>query len=85
MTTIPEINRFLFSDIDGRGTDIAIFAIIDCPEEASKRKELHSQIEDAISSYCDTVSDWQYEELIDDVLNSLGVRYQYADINTFFI
>lgn len=32
MTTIPEINRFLFSDIDGRGTDIAIFVIIDCPE-----------------------------------------------------
>lgn len=72
--------RFLFENADGCGTNINIFVLTN---EISN--DLRDQINDAIASYVDTVEDWQYSELIDDVLKSFGLNYKTISPITFNI
>ena len=76
--------RFNFTDVDGNGTDIDFLVGVDNEiwENTSITK---NQIEDAIATYVDDVEDWQYEELIADVLNSFGLDFEYVDVTTFSI
>ena len=76
--------RFNFTDIDGNGTDIDFLVGVDNDvwENTSITK---NQIEDAITSYVDDVEDWEYEDVIEDVLNSFGLDFEYMDVTTFNI
>lgn len=72
--------RFNYVDVDGMGTNVDIFVLID-----KISNDLRNQIENAISSYIDSVEDWQYEELVCDVLNSFGLDYEIINPVTFYI
>lgn len=76
--------RFNFTDVDGNGTDINFLVGVNNKvwENTSITK---NQIEDAIASYVDEVEDWQYEDVIEDVLNSFGLDFEYVDVTTFNI
>ena len=76
--------RFNFTDIDGNGTDIDFLVGVNNEvwENTSITKE---QIEDAITSYVDEVEDWEYEDVIEDVLKSFGLDFEYVDVTTFNI
>ena len=76
--------RFNFVDVDGNGTDIEFLVGVDSVlwENTSVTK---NQVDDAIASYIEDVEDWQYEELITDVLNSFGLDFEYVDVTTFSI
>lgn len=76
--------RFNFTDIDGNGTDIDFLVGVnnDVWKNTSVTK---NQIEDAIASYVDEVEDWEYEDVIEDVLNSFGLDFEYVDVTTFNI
>ena len=79
-----KILRFNFTEVDGNGTDIDFLIGVNNEvwENISITKE---QIEDAIASYVDNVEDWQYEDVIEDVLNSFGLDFKYVDVTTFSI
>ena len=72
--------RFFFEDVDGCGTNVNIFVLTN---EISNN--LRNEIQDAIASYIDAVEDWQYSELIDDVLKSFGLNYKTINPITFNI
>ena len=72
--------RFCFEDTDGCGSDVNVFVLTN-----DISNDLRNEIDDAIASYVDTVEDWQYSELIDDVLKSLGVNYTVITPITFNI
>lgn len=80
-----ELLRFFFESTDGNGTDVDIFAIVKYPETLDERNRLTKQIQDAICSYCDSVEDWQFEELVDDVLKSFDLDYEIVHPITFCI
>lgn len=76
--------RFNFVDVDGNGTNIEILVSVDrviC-ENTSITK---NQIDDAIASYIEDVEDWQYEELVEDVLKSFDLDFEFVDVITFSI
>lgn len=76
--------RFNFTDVDGNGTNIDFLVSVDSViwENTSVTK---NQIEDAIASYIEDVEDWQYEELITDVLNSFDLAPEFVEPTTFSI
>ena len=76
--------RFNFVDIDENGTDIEFLVGVDSVlwENTSVTK---NQIEDAIASYIEDVEDWQYEELITDVLKSFDLDFEFVEPTTFSI
>lgn len=76
--------RFNFVDVDGNGTDVELLVSVDNKiwENTSVTK---NQIEDAIASYREDVEDWQYEELIADVLNSFDIDFEFVEPTTFSI
>lgn len=76
--------RFNFTNIDRNGTDIDFLVGVDNVlwENTSVTK---NQIEDAIASYIDEVEDWEYEDVIEDVLNSFGLDFEYVEPTTFSI
>ena len=76
--------RFNFVDVDGNGTDIDLLVGVDSVswENTSVTK---NQIEDAITSYIEDVEDWQYEELIKDVLQSFDLDFEFVEPTTFSI
>lgn len=76
--------RFNFADVDGNGNDVNILVGVDNVlwENTSVTK---NQIDDAIASYIDEVEDWQYEELITNVLHSFDLDFEYVDVTTFNI
>ena len=74
------VMRFHYVNVDGMDTDVDIFVLID-----ESTNNLKHQIEDAISSYIDAVEDWQYEELVRDVLDSFGFDYEIVNPITFYI
>lgn len=76
--------RFNFTDIDGNGTDIDFLVGIN-NEVWENTSIIKNQIEDAIASYVDEVEDWEYEDVIEDVLNSFGLDFEYVDVTTFNI
>lgn len=76
--------RFNFVNVDGNGTDIDFLVSVD-KEIWENTSITKNQIEDAIVSYIEDVEDWQYEELIADVLNSFGLDFEYVDVTTFSI
>lgn len=71
-----ELVRFFFESIDDDGTNVDIFALIHYPDSIENRNELTRQIEDAIYSYCDSVEDWQFEDLVEDVLKSFNIEFR---------
>lgn len=71
-----ELVRFFFESIDDDGTNVDIFALIHYPDSIENRNELTQQIEDAIYSYCDSVEDWQFEDLVEDVLKSFNIEFR---------
>ena len=75
--------RFNFEAVDN-GNDIAFLVSVDSTvwENTSVTK---GQIDDAIASYIETVEDWQFEELINDVLKSFGLEFEFVDVLTFVI
>lgn len=76
--------RFNFTDVDGNGTDIDF--LVGVNNEVWKNTSItKNQIEDAIASYVDGVEDWEYEDVIEDVLNSFGLDFEYVDVTTFNI
>lgn len=76
-----ELYRFKFEDVDGNGTAVDIFVVIKFPTAITKE-----EINDAILSYIDSVEDWQYEELIRDVLDSFELVYEIVNpITTILI
>lgn len=74
------ILNFFFECVDGMEYDVNIFVIVDKLDDGTKTK-----IEDAISSYVDTVENWEYEELVKDVLNSFDLTYEIVRPITFCI
>ena len=76
--------RFNFADVDGNGTDVNILVGVDSVlwENTSITK---NQIDDAIASYIEDVEDWQYEELITDVLKSFDLDFEFVEPATFSI
>ena len=76
--------RFNFVDVDGNGTDIDLLVGVDSVswENTSVTK---NQIEDAITSYIDDVEDWQYEDVVTDVLESFGLDFEFVKPITFYI
>ena len=76
--------QFNFMDVDGNGNDVNLLVGVDSViwENTSITK---NQIEDAISAYIEDVEDWQYEELINDVLESFGLDFDFVDVITFSI
>ena len=76
--------RFNFVDVDGNGTHIEILVSVDRViwENTSITK---NQINDAIASYIEDVEDWQYEELVEDVLKSFDLDFEFVDVITFSI
>ena len=76
--------KFNFVDVDGSGTDINILVGIDSViwENTTVTK---NQIDDAIASYIEDVEDWQYEELITDVLESFDLDFDFVEPITFSI
>ena len=76
--------RFNFTDVDGNGTDVNILVCVDSViwENTSVTK---NQIEDAIASYIEDVEDWQYEDVITDVLESFDLDFEFVEPITFSI
>lgn len=76
--------RFNFVDVDGNGTDIEFLVGVDSVlwENTSVTK---NQIDDAIASYIEDIEDWQYEELITNVLHSFDLDFEFVDVITFSI
>ena len=76
--------KFNFADVDGNGSDVNILVAVDQQlwEYTSITK---NQIDDAIASYIEDFEDWQYEELIEDVLRSFDVDFEFVDVTTFTI
>ena len=74
------IIKFHFIDTDGMGTDVDILVLT---HEISN--DLRDKIEDAISSYIDSVEDWQYEELVNEVFESFGLDYEIVNPITYNI
>ena len=76
--------RFNFADVDGNGTDVNILVGVDSVlwENTSVTK---NQIDDAIASYIEDAEDWQYEELIADVLESFDLDFEFVNPITFSI
>ena len=79
-----KILMFNFADVDGNGTDVNILVGVDSVlwENTSITK---NQIDDAIASYIEDVEDWQYEELITDVLKSFDLDFEFVEPATFSI
>ena len=71
--------RFNFVNVDGNGHDVNLLVGVDSIiwEHTSITK---SQIDDAIASYIEDVEDWQYEELIEDVLKSFDLDFEFVDV-----
>lgn len=76
--------RFEYVDVDGSGTDIGLLVAVDSVmwDNTTITKK---QIEYAIVSYIEDVEDWQYEELVHDVLDSFGLDYEIVSPITFYI
>ena len=77
--------RFNFVDVDGNGDyDVDLLVSVDSElwENTSITKD---QIDDAIASYIEDVEDWQYEELITNVLHSFDLDFEFVDVITFSI
>lgn len=76
--------RFNFADTDGCGHDVDVFVGVDSViwENTSITK---NQIDDAIASYIEDIEDWQYEELVADVLESFDLDYEIVDPITYQI
>ena len=72
--------RFKFVNVDGMDTDIDIFVLTDDITNDKKH-----EIEDAISSYIDSVEDWQYEELVKDIFASFDLDYKIVNPITYEI
>ena len=72
--------RFNFTAVDGMDTDVDIFVLA----HAITNDERY-QIEDVIASYIETVEDWQYEELVNDVLASFNLDYEIVNPITYQI
>lgn len=72
--------KFHFVDTDGMGTDIDILVLT---HEVSN--DLRDEIEDAISSYINSVEDWQYEELINEIFSSFDLDYEIINPITYNI
>ena len=77
---MKSIMRFHYMNVDGMGANVDVFVLTD-----ENTNDLRYQIEDAISSYLDAVEDWQYEELVRDVLDSFGFDYEIVSPITFYI
>ena len=75
--------RFNFVGVNN-GIDIDFLVVVDNMiwENTSITK---NQIEDAIASYIEDVEDWQLEELIEDVLGSFDLDFEFVDAITFSI
>ena len=76
--------RFNFTNVDGNGTDIDFLVGVN-NEVWENTSITKNQIEDTIASYVDEVEDWEYEDVIEDVLNSFGLDFEYVDVTTFNI
>lgn len=76
--------RFNFKNTDGNENNIDLLVGVDNVvwENTSITKK---QIDDAIVSYIEDVEDWQYEELIEDVLKSFDLDFEFVDVITFSI
>ena len=76
--------RFNFTDVDGNGYDVDIWVVVDSViwECTTITK---NKIDDAIASYIEDVEDWQYEELVEDVLKSFDLDFEFVDVTTFSI
>ena len=72
------MNTILKFHFDGDDVEILV-----CTNEISK--DLRDRIGDAILSYVDTVEDWEYEELVGDVLRSFGLDYRFISPITYII
>lgn len=76
--------RFNFTDIDENGTNIDFLVGVDNAlwENTSVTK---NQIDDAIASYIEDIEDWQYEELITNILESFDLDFEFVEPTTFSI
>lgn len=76
--------KFSFINADGNDQNVDLLVGIDGVvwENVSITK---NQINDAIASYIENTEDWQYEELIEDVLKSFELDFEFVDVTTFSI
>lgn len=79
-----KVLRFNFANVDGNGTYVNILVGVDSViwENTSVTR---NQIEDAIASYIEDVEDWQYEDVITDVLESFDLDFEFVEPITFTI
>lgn len=78
--------RFHFvpiEDEDPEGADV--FVSMDLPDDEEARKVRINEIEDAISSYIDGVSNWTLEQLAAEVAQSFDKDAKIISIPTFRI
>ena len=76
--------KFSFINAEGNDQNVDLLVGIDGVvwENVSITK---NQINDAIASYIENTEDWQYEELIEDVLKSFELDFEFVDVITFSI
>lgn len=76
--------KFSFINADGNNQNVDLLVVVDRQlwEYTSITK---NQINDAIASYIENTEDWQYEELIEDVLKSFELDFEFVDVTTFSI
>ena len=83
--------RFNFVNIDGNGDDVDFLVCVDeyIWENTSVTRK---QIEDEITSYINIFEDWEYEDVIEYVLNSClvelllnGNKVKFGELGTFSI
>lgn len=78
--------RFHFvpvEDEDPEGADV--FVSMESPDDEEARKVRFNEIEDAISSYIDGVSNWSFEQLALEVAQSFDKNARIITIPTFNI
>lgn len=67
---MKEVLCFRFAAIEGEESDEIVLCEITMPTYPEQRRELLGQMEDAISSYVDSVPSWTFDELVRDVASS---------------
>lgn len=72
--------KYIAKDLDDADAEIYVRVVPDSGKDID-----YSSINDAISSYIDSVESFSYEGLIIDVLDSFGYKYEFIEPEHTFL